>query len=144
MRLDKLLIGLGMFLLFVTAGTFIMFSPDADGRSFYSYYNISVDETDFNTLPDEINRVYNVSSEQKGDITEQDIEVTTGWESMLTGGYTALKTFLGSFTIAGEIIMAIGKILPIPDYFLSFAAICFMIIVTFTILYMLFRFMPRE
>jgi len=121
-----------------------MFSEDADGNSFFEFYNVSVDETEFNKLPEDINRVYNVSNDAKTDITEQDIDVSTGWESMITGGYSALKGFFSSFSIAGEIIMAIGKSIGIPSFFLSFAAIVFMIIVIFIVIYMLFRFMPRE
>ena len=144
MRLDKLLIGLGMFLLFITAGTFIMFSPDAEGDTFYTFYNITVDESEFDLLPENISRIYGVSKDAKTDISEQDIEVASGWESMLTGGYSALKTFFTSFGIAGDIIMAVGKAIGIPSFFLEFAAICFMIIVIFTVIYMLFRFMPRD
>ena len=145
MRLDKILIGLGMFLLVITAGTYIMFSEDpVTKKSYYEFYDIVVNDTKFNLLPDNYSKIYEVSSEEKTAITEQDIDVDTGWESMLTGGYSALKTFLKSFSIAGEIIMGVGLAIGIPVFFLEFAAICFMIVVIFTIIYMLFRFMPRD
>lgn len=143
MRLDKFLLAVGIFLLFITMGLGIMFGQGAN-KGIYQDYNITADDSSFANIPSDFNEAYNISGEINDDFLERKIEDNTGWENMIIGGYAALKTYTKSFGLVGRIIVGIGRVLPIPPEFISFAMIAIGISVIFTFIYLVFRFMPSE
>lgn len=139
MRLDKALIGIGVFVLFVAIGVGSMFGTGG----LFTNYGTDASDSNFNKITQNLTEVYDIGIESKDAFTEQDIEEATGWENLITGGYKVLRQFTSSFAVAGNIIMALGEVLNIPAPILGFFMTAMLIFIIFAMVYMVFRFMPR-
>lgn len=146
MRPDKMMIAVGIFILFVVVGTGFLFAgrgEDGDGGLFVTY-NTSVDDAAFNNISQNIGGLYNTSSGMQDSLVDQEIQAATGWESMVTGGYQAFRLFGEMFGIVGGIVGSIVNIMGIPPIFQQIGMVIMLITVIFIIIYMVFRFQPRN
>ena len=78
------------------------------------------------------------------ELVEEQLSASTGWENMIIGGYTALRTFGNMFGQVGFIVGQIALTMGIPKIFIQGFMIIFMISVIFILVYIVFRFMPRD
>lgn len=142
MRPDKFLVGLAIFVLFITSGLAVMFGF-GNQTGFFDNYNVNVSESHFSNITKEIDEVYDISDEIKSDMVETEISKEESWQDMIKGAYSALKSYISTFSLAGKIITAITIELGIPPFIAYFVMAIISILVMFIIIYMVFRFMPR-
>ena len=142
MRLDKLLIGIAIFVLFITGGLAIMFGF-RNQSGIFDDYNVNASDSYFSNITKDINEVYDISKDVKADMIEKEISKEESWQDMVLGGYSAFKTYISTFGLAGRIITATTMVLGIPPFFAYFAMTIISLLVIFTIIYTIFRFMPR-
>lgn len=140
MRFDHFLIGLLVFSIFIIGGTFIwgdisrnydVNTTNDSGGSFSEVYNLT-------------DEMYDLSVDFKNETLAAEIEGgDQSWESLIKGGYSALGLIPTSFKLVGNILNAISKELGIPRFFVDGAVIALIISIVFSVIYMLFRFIPR-
>jgi len=154
MQPHKILIGIAMVSLFITAGLFVMFgtAEDSEDGLFDSYADISERVNEFNrTKFEDIEEggqstgeaVYNISSIQKDDLDEE-IDTTKEWNIGEVGVIKLIMRLFSYFNLMGIMVSDIGKILHIPQMFLDFAMIIFLITLLFTMAYFIYKFQLRN
>lgn len=140
--LDKLVIGMLVFVLVIVVGNLII--SDVDNN--YDEFNLSTSENDsFNTLNTKANSIVNdlysdsKSINQKVSGEDGEVEDEDKWESMVKGAYSAVLLIPKSFGLIDATAGVIEGELGINPIFrlLLFTAIVFM--VGITLVYLIFR-----
>ena len=101
---------------------------DAEGANFSSVYQ-KVDE------------IYDTSQDVKEEALGTEIVGgATAWDSMITGGYKAIKLVYNSFDIVGDIIDAVIRELGLPPFVGTYAVMALLFTLLFSVMFMIFRF----
>jgi len=154
MQPHKLLIGIAMVSLFITAGLFVMFgtTTDTEDSLFDSYDDISsnianINRSKFSRIEKggsaTTEAVYNVTNVQKDDL-DQEIDTTKEWNIGEIGVIKLIKRLFSYFSLMGIMVSDIGKILHIPEMFLDFAMVSLLITVVFMAAYFIYKFQLRN
>ena len=64
------------------------------------------------------------------------------WDSMIKGGYSAVRLIKNSFGLVGGLIGAVGKTFHIPEEITIVAIVAIVLTIIFGIIYLVFRFKP--
>jgi hypothetical protein len=136
MRFDHILIGFLLFALFVIGGTLMI----TDLNSNYDDVNVSSDK--FQGVYDKVDEVYGIQQDAEKDTLGGEIEQTNDetWESMTKGSYSAVRMMTGTIPLFTNVTTTIAMELGIPPFIPKIATIAFLIILTFGLVYMIFRF----
>ena len=137
MRLDKFLIALVVFSSIMVGGSLIWFDMVQN-------YDIDMtNDTGFNVSStyNIIDNVYDQAQEAKGKTMDGATEgEDTTWESMVKGGYSAIRFVKESFALVGDIFDSIAKSMGIPTLFINVAMSILIIAIVFATIYLVFRF----
>ncbi len=155
MQIHKLIIGVGMFILFITAGLFIMFgsATDTDDSLFDSYDDVSsniadINRSQFSRMEDggeaSAESIYNLTREQEEELIAQEVQEELGWEVLVVGPYRMIQRLPTYFKLIGIMTNDIAKILHIPTMFVDFFMFTILISIVAMIVYLLMRFQLRD
>jgi len=154
MQPHKIILNIILFIFIIVGGLFVMFgNPDDSNDGIFDNYtdisdNIAGFERDkFSKIENEeasISAIYNVSIEQKEDVEGTESSAEVEYPLSLTGAFRALKGTTKIFKIFGTIVGDIFKILHMPSWAYSFIIVGFLTIIVFILVYMVFRFQPRD
>ena len=146
MRPDKIMISVGVFILFCLVGYAFLFAGADDGTKggLFIEYGTDVDEEKFYNVTSGVGGVYNISKDMNQAVLEEQLEAETGWENMIIGSYKAFKDFVGMFGVVAQMFGNVIIMLGVPPIFLQIGMTIFRIVVVFIFIYMIFRFMPRD
>lgn len=116
---------------------------DADDN--YDDFNLSSAETDsfsaiYGDASEILNDTYELSEGVKNDTLGGELDETSTWESMLTGGYSAIRLVAGSFGLITAILTTLSEEIGIPPYFITAAFTIMVIVIIFSLIYLIFRF----
>ena len=141
MQLDKFLIGLLIIGLVIFAGVGII--TDADNN--YNDFNLTAGENaEFAGVYAEaaniINETYNIAEGVKNETLGGDVDEDESWDSMIKGGYSAIRLVTGSFGLTVSILREIQNVLGFPSYFIDVAFAVMVILVIFALIFLIFRF----
>lgn len=140
MRFDYVIIGFVIISVFVLGGTMMMHDMNTN----YANLNISnISDSDFGTVYNTIDEMYNQTEESKVKTLNGEISDQTSWESMTKGSYSAIRLMAGSFGLFTDITNAIAAKIGIPNFLVKAAFIVFTVLLIFSIIFMIFRFIPR-
>ena len=140
LRLENYFIAFIVFTLVIFAGVGLI--TDVNNS-----YNISIgQESSFNTTYSRAATIYNdtyqTSASMKTKVADADISEDTTENSMFKGAFSAIRSSVGMFGIVGGLVNDIGGVLGIPSVFINLAIASFLIIVTMSLIYLVFRFKP--
>jgi len=110
-------------------------------------YNVSIgQESSFNTTHSRAQKIYNdtyeTSTGMREKVADADISEDTTENSMFKGAFSAIRSSIGIFGIVGSLANDIGSVLGIPEVFVNLGISAFLIILTMTLIYLVFRFRP--
>lgn len=158
MRPDKLLIGIGVFTVFMILGFNIIFSQPpvnddglriGDGGLLHTYkknitaQNQRIFGKDNITL--ELDHLYNLSDNSRGSILNtESTQGVGGWEQLTNAGFSVMRLFSGSFQLVSQTLNFVALTLHIPAIVTSFIMLVMSIMVVFMIVFVIMRFMPRD
>ena len=140
LRLENYVLGSIVFIIIIIAGMGIITDVNTN-------YNTSMgQEAAFNTTFSRANQMYNdtydTGLEMKGKVVDADITEDTTENSMFKGAFSALRSLTNLFSIVGGLVNDIGSVLGIPTVFINLGIISFLVILSFAIIYLVFRFKP--
>ena len=138
LRLESYFLAFIVFTLIIVAGMGII--TDVNNN-----YNVTIGtESEFNTTLSRANEVYNntydTSSSMKNSVADADISEDTTENSMFKGAFSAVRNSMGVFGIMGGLINDIGGALGVPDVFINLAIAAFLVILAFSLIYLVFRY----
>lgn len=143
MQIDKFVIGLVVFGLVLLSGVLMIVDTDNN----YDDFNLTSDESSsFTNLQTRANEILNttdeMTEEQKNEIigSNGSVESDAAWESMIKGGYSAIKVTSGSFGLANDALGTVQEELKFPSYFKNAAFGIIVLLVVFALIYMVFRY----
>jgi len=110
-------------------------------------YNTTIGQEDeFNTTFTRAEKMYNTtystSREMEQKVVDADISEDTTENSMFKGAFSAVRNSFVSLGVVGGLINDIGGIIGVPLVFMKLGIASFLIIITMTIIYLVFRFRP--
>ncbi len=115
MDLDKLMIGVLVFSVYIVTGTLFM----VDINTNYAYAGVNLSTEDFSSVYDTSGKLYNTSQDLKGSILGGNVDDDETENSMFRGVFSALRSVKISFELIGDIVNSIANVLPIPNYFIT-------------------------
>ena len=138
LRLENYFIAFILFTVIVIGGMGVITNINTN-------YEVSMgQESQFNTTIARANQVYNstqsTSSSMKTSVADADISEDTTENSMFKGAFSAVRNSLGVFGIMGGLINDIGGALGVPDVFINLAIAAFLVILAFSLIYLVFRY----
>ena len=136
MRLDTFLLAVLTASLFIVGGSLIF------GNVIDTYdINTTTDDAGFNNVYNTINETYDISMDMKNETLDAETEGgDESWESLVKGGYGAVRLIRNSFVLANDMLHAISLHLGIPQFIVDVAIIAITICIIFAIIYLVFRF----
>lgn len=132
-----MLIGFLIFSLFLFGGAMMV----SDLSRNYDDVNMSTEE--FDGTFDYIDEMFEITADAKEATLDGDTSDTDSWESMTKGSYSAVRLVKGSFGLFSNVSGSVAAKLQIPLAFTKIAFIAFSIAIIFSIVYMIFRFIPK-
>ena len=138
LRLENYFIAFILFTVIVIGGMGVITNINTN-------YEVSMgQESQFNTTIARANQVYNstqsTSSSMKTSVADADISEDTTENSMFKGAFSAVRNSMGVFGIMGGLINDIGGALGVPDVFINLAIAAFLVILAFSLIYLVFRY----
>ncbi len=140
LKIENYFLAFILFALIIFAGVGIISDVNSN-------YNTSMgNEEAFNTTYTRAEKIYNdtyeTSSSMKTKVADADISEDTTENSMFKGAFSAIRSSIGIFGIVGGLVNDIGSVLGIPSVFINLGISAFLIILTMTLIYLVFRFRP--
>jgi len=138
-RLEQLIMGSLIFTLVVVVFGIGVIVDIGDN------YDVPVDTSDelFNSRYDSLNSTYDTGVTMKNKTI--DAETSGGdesWESMTKSSYSAMREGRNSFQMIGDVLNAIASKLGVDSRYVQAAMTVLAILISFFILYIIFRFKP--
>ena len=135
-RFDHILIGFLLFALFLIGGTLMI----TDVNNNYDTANISDDK--FSGVYQKVDEVYGIQQNAEDKTLGGEIEQANDetFESMTKGSYSAIRLMTGTIPLFTNITNTVAVELGVPAFIPKIATIIFLIVLTFGLIYMIFRF----
>lgn len=134
MRLDKLLLGLLVFSVFILAGTNIVLDLNT------KYDDVDISTANFDPeLYNYSNGLYDTAEGMDSQTLGGSVEEDSTEESMFKGSYSAIRQFTNAYTWMGNIINLVAKEIPGLNIFIGFALTAAWLLVIFGIIFLVFR-----
>ena len=137
MKIESFLIGFVIFSLFIVGGVFIIRDINT---SYAGILDENISTSDFNNTYNTIDKMYNISQDQKGEVIGGELESGSVSEAAYQGTLTAVRMVRSTFTLMGDIIQDISSTLGMPPFFIQSALTALTIIVIFGIVTIILRF----
>lgn len=140
MRLDAFMISLLVFSVIVVSGTLLM----VDLNEHYTEVGVNLSQDDFGDSYNQVSELYNISKSLESSVSGGETDSDSTEDSLFKGGFNAARQgFLSIFVVPGTIIKDVAKTVGIPAIFVTATIAAFLIILSFAIIYLIFRFQPR-
>jgi len=138
-RFENVLIGFLVLTLFVVGGTLMM--VDLNNNYGYDGVNISTDKYGdiYNTTED----MFGIANDADDKILHGDITDGAAEDATIGGAYSTVRLIGGVYGLFKGISSAIQTTIGIPEIIIEIAIIAFTIIISFSIVYLIFRFIPK-
>ena len=136
MGLDKFVVSTMVFLVLIFAGTLII----SDLNLNYDDVNIDVEQYAGNiTSIATSNESYDTTNSMQNKILGGQVDDTDTADSMFAGGFSAITLVTNPLKVANNVIQSVGVALGINPIFLKFAILALTTLVTFWIIFLIFR-----
>jgi len=138
MRFDHILIGFLLVAVF-TIGGVLMIDDIND-----NYEDVNMSSNNFENVSNLVDEMFNITQQAKEKTVDTEVSGEgESWESMTKGSYSGVRLIKGSFKLFSALTFSISNKLGVRSEFVIIAFITFVITITFGIIYMIFRFIPR-
>ena len=135
-RFDYILIGFLLFALFVIGGT--MMITDINNN----YDDVDIEDDKFVGVYDKVDEVYGIQQDAEAHTLGAEIEQADDetWESMTKGSYSGVRMMTGTIPLFTNITTTVSNELGVPPFIPKIATLAFLILLTFGLIYMIFRY----
>lgn len=139
-RMELYKFGLGIFAFLGVILTFVLFAGSMNTS--YVGLNLSVNNSTFSGIYNDLDEVYNLSQDMKDDVVYAEIDDLTPWESMTRGAYVAIRQMKLGIDIVSQIVFDVAARLSLPHFWITLGLGAFSLAITFGFIYLLLRFKP--
>lgn len=138
-KFDQMLIGFLVFTLFIFGGVAMM----ADLNLNYEDQGVNISTEDYGTVYNTTVEMFDLADEGDDNMFQGDISDTDSWESMTKGSYSTVRLVKGSYGLFKGISTAVALKVGVHPIIVSIAYTAFVLLIIFSVVYMIFRFIPR-
>lgn len=141
MKIHNVIIGLALFSMFMISGGFIFQGLiDAYPNVINVTTNVSTRDTAFTETFNLTEELYADALQISNDTMFPDAEGGDAtWVSLIKSGYKSIRLVGNSFRLIPEIFSALQSTFGIPKFFIGFATVMLIVMIVFTIIYMVFK-----
>ena len=137
MRFDHFVIGLFLAAMFLIGGTLLITEQTIK-------YDIPLNDTIFVNISKESEAIYSVQNSSKDLLSDNPVSDTDSESGLFSGGYKVVTKMWDYFAIPGRLLAAVGLSIGIPSWILNIFMLMMGVSILFSIVYLIFRFMPRN
>lgn len=137
MRFEQLLTGLLLAVLVIMGGMIILL----DGSD---SYNVPVNNTIFDNISKTVNTTYSKGEATKNNLMGQEFSDQRFEDDLFAGGYQGATGIWTYFKEMVKLIQNVGSLIHIPPFVTNILMIIVMFATIFSLIYLFFRFQPRE
>lgn len=138
MALEKIIYALLTFVVISTA--FVLLVVDVNDQ----YSDVDISTSRFDDVNDTLNETFILSQDMKNALFGTDVDDTDSESSLFKGAIKAIRFVKASFKLTGNILNSIARELRVPAVFVGFALAGLAVFILFSIVYLVFRFKPRN
>ena len=137
MRFEYFIIGLFIASMFLIGGTLLI-------NEQINTYGIEMNDSIFVNITKEAESIYDVQNDSKSLLMDNPMSDEDSESGLFAGGYKVMKKTWDYFSIPGRLISAVTKAIGVPTWISNIFMLMMGIAVLFSIVYVVFRFMPRN
>jgi len=138
-RFEQMLIGFLVLSLFIIGGTMMM----VDLNESYRDTGINISTERYSAVYNSTTDMFGIAEDADEKMFQGDISETDSWESMTKGSYSTIRLVTGSYSLFKAITTTVAKEIGIHPIIVRIAYIAFVLVIVFSVVYMIFRFIPR-
>lgn len=138
-KFDNMLVGFLILTLFIIGGTLMM----VDMNDSYEHAGVNISTDEYINISNSTSEMFGLSEDADEKMFQGDISDTDSWESMTKGSYSAMRLVGGSYDLFWGTLTAVGTRIGVPPVVIKTAFVAFVIVIVFSVIYMIFRFIPR-
>ncbi len=140
MRFDYVLIGFLLFTFFIVSGLGMIY----DFNDKYTDVGANISSSELESFENTTNEIYDIAGQAKSNIENNTVDSgSAAWESMTTGSYSAIRLIFKAPSIFSKVFNSIINALNLPPSIALIGMTIFIILLVFSIVYCIFRFIPR-
>lgn len=136
--LDKFAVSIIVFFVIIIAGVMII----NDVNTNYEDLGVDMDVDQYISGTHNLSttdEVLNVSEDMHTDMFGEEVDTESTADSMFGGGYSATKLITTPISLTKEIMSQIAYEMGIDDVFVQYAGVALIILVTFAVIFLVFR-----
>lgn len=138
-KFDSMLVGFLIFTLFIIGGTVMML----DMNSSYKEAGVNLSTAAYANVSNSTKTMFGIAEDADDKMFQGDISDTDSWESMTKGSYSTVRLVKGSYELFKVTSTVVANEVGVPAIIVRIAYIVFVLVIVFSIVYMIFRFIPR-
>lgn len=136
-KIEMFLIGFCIFSAFILMGVFIIKDINT---SYEGIIDEKISTADFNESFNSVDKMYNISQDQKEVVMGGELTAGSITESSFGGTMTAVRMVSGTFSLVGAIINDVSKTIGIPTFLIKIALTIISISIIFGVISIILRF----
>jgi len=138
-KFDSMLIGFLILTLFIVGGTAMM----VDLNTNYEEAGVNISTEKYGSVYNSTDEMFGIAEDGDDKLFQGDISETDSWESMTKGSYSTVRLVSGSYALFKGVTTTVAEEIGVPPIIVRVAYIAFVLTIVFSIVYMIFRFIPR-
>jgi len=138
-KFDNVLIGFLLLTLFVIGGTLMI----VDLNESYEDAGVNLSTERYGVIYNSTDDLFGIAEDSDENMFQGDISETDSWESMTKGSYSTIRLITGSYGLFKGITTAVALEVGMHPLIVRIAYIAFVLTIVFSVIYLIFRFIPK-
>ena len=138
-KFENILIAFIIFSLFIACGTLMI----ADLNSIYEDSGVNISTENFSEVYDATEDIFQISKNVDDKVLRGDVTEGSAEDATIKGAYSTLRLMGNTYSLFKGVTTAIQKTTGIPPIIMDAAFTGFSLIILFSIVYLVFRFIPK-
>lgn len=136
-KFENVLIAFLVLSIFIIGGTMMM----VDLNNSYEGVNLSTDK--YSEVYNTTEEMFGISESASDKAFQGDIAEVESADATIRGSYSVIRLITGSYQLFSDITVAVAAEVGISPVLVSAAYIAFVLVIVFSLVYLVFRFIPR-
>ena len=137
-KFDSILIGFLVFSLFIIGGTFMM----VDLNTNYGYDGVNISTEQYVGVFNTTNQILEISETADKKAFQGDVSEIESADATIKGTYSVIRLASNTYELFWGVVTAVQKELGVPVVIITAAYAAFVLVMVFSLVYLVFRFKP--
>lgn len=139
MKFENVLIGFLILTLFIIGGTLMM----VDLNTNYGFAGVNLSTERYGAIYNTTDDIYGIQKSADEKAFQGDIAEVESADATIRGSYSVIRLITGSYGLFKGVTTAVAEEIGIHPIIVRIAYIAFVLVIVFSLVYLVFRFIPK-